>query len=123
MVSNARDTAPSRGFPFLQSKLFAPATRPAFMSRPRLQDKLDMGLRGRLTLLSAPAGFGKTTLLGAWIATSGRATAWLSLDAEDSDLPRFLTYLVAAVRTIATGVGTGVRGALQSPSRHRPSRC
>ena len=69
----------------------------------------------RLTLISAPAGFGKTTLVGEWLAGCGRPAAWLSLDEADNDAPRFLAYLVAALRTIAADIGEGVLGALQSP--------
>lgn len=67
-----------------------------------------------LTLISAPAGFGKTTLISEWMANSGRQVAWLSLDEGDSDLTRFLTYLVAALRTVAPDIGEGVLSLLQS---------
>ena len=63
--------------PLLTTKLYIPPTRPGFVSRPRLLERLDVGLRGKLTLLSAPAGFGKTTLLGEWIASSKRPVAWV----------------------------------------------
>lgn len=69
--------------------------------RSRLIDQLNSGLHHKLTLVSAPAGFGKTTLISAWIAASGVSAAWVSLDVADSDLVRFLTYVAAAVRTIA----------------------
>jgi LuxR family maltose regulon positive regulatory protein len=70
----------------------------------------------KLTLISAPAGFGKTTLLAAWLQESpGDAVAWLSLDAADNDLARFLTYLVGALRGVEAGVGEGVLDALQGP--------
>jgi LuxR family maltose regulon positive regulatory protein len=69
----------------------------------------------RLTLLSAPAGFGKTTLLSAWVAGSQLPVAWVSLDQEDNAPPRFLTYLIAALQTIRKGVGQGLLGALRSP--------
>src|SRR4051794_22514555 len=83
--------------------------------RPRLVARLDAGLRGKLTLVAAPAGSGKTTLIGDWVAGCGRRVAWLSLDAGDGDPARFLTYLVAALRTIAPDIGAGVLGALQAP--------
>src|SRR5579872_3919048 len=66
-------------------------------------------------IIAAPAGFGKTTLVSQWLADCGRPTAWLSLDEGDSDLARFLTYLVAALQTIAPTFGEGVLGVLQSP--------
>ncbi len=85
------------------------------VSRPRLVERLNEGLHGKLTLISAPAGFGKTTLVSEWLAGRVRPVAWLSLDAEDSDLTRFLTYLVAALQTIAPNLGAGVLDTLQSP--------
>jgi LuxR family maltose regulon positive regulatory protein len=82
--------------------------------RPRLTERLNEGLHRKLTLISAPAGFGKTTLVSEWLAGCGRPVAWLSLDDGDSDLTRFLTYLVAALQTIAPTIGAGVLGVLQS---------
>jgi LuxR family maltose regulon positive regulatory protein len=103
--------------PVLATKLYIPPPRPNMVRRPRLIARLDEGRRRgcRLTLISAPAGFGKTTLVGDWLAGYGRPAAWLSLDAGDSDPARFLTYLVAALQTIAPHVGEGVMGVLQSP--------
>jgi len=69
----------------------------------------------RLSLISASAGFGKTTLVSEWVAGCGCPIAWLSLDEGDNDPTRFLTYLVAALMTIAPSVGAGVLAALQSP--------
>ena len=69
----------------------------------------------RLTLISASAGFGKTTLVSEWVAGCGQPVAWLSLDAGDNDPTRFLTYLVAALQTLAANIGAGVLGVLQSP--------
>ncbi|MEJ7816750.1 MAG: hypothetical protein WKF53_16395 [Rubrobacter sp.] len=77
-------------------------------------------MHGRLTLICAPAGFGKTTLISEWVAGCDRPAAWLSLDEGDNDPTRFLTYLVAALRTIAADIGEGVLGALQS-SRPPPT--
>ena len=68
-----------------------------------------------MTLISAPAGFGKTTLVGEWIDDCGRPTAWVSLDEGDNEPARFLTYLAAALQTIAPNIGEGVLGVLQSP--------
>ena len=101
--------------PILATKLFSPPPRPKVVLRPRLNDRLNEGLTRKLTLISAPAGFGKTTLASEWVADRGRPVAWLSLDEGDNDPARFLTHLVAAVRTIAATVGAGVLGALQSP--------
>src|ERR671916_2225335 len=99
----------------LATKLYIPAPQPRVVPRPRLIERLNEGLHRKLTLISAPAGFGKTTLLGEWLAGCGRPAAWLSLDEGDNDPTRFLAYLVAALRTVATDIGEGVLGALQSP--------
>jgi LuxR family transcriptional regulator, maltose regulon positive regulatory protein len=101
--------------PILATKLYIPPPRPQLVPRPRLMARLDDGLRRKLTLISAPAGFGKTTLVGAWLAGCQRPAAWLSLDAGDNDPARFLTYLIAALQTVAATIGQGVVGALHSP--------
>jgi len=101
--------------PILATKLYVPPPRPSAVPRPRLVERLDEGLRCKLTLISAPAGFGKTTLLSGWVAGLPRAVAWLSLDEGDNDPSRFLAYLVAALQTIAADIGEGVLGALRSP--------
>jgi LuxR family maltose regulon positive regulatory protein len=104
--------------PLLQTKLYIPPTRPKLVSRPRLIERLNEVLprqsaslsEGRfarkLTLISAPAGFGKTTLVSEWAQAMGRvsppiAVAWLSLDEGDNDPTRFLTYFIAALQTLA----------------------
>ncbi len=101
--------------PLLTTKLYIPPLRPNVVSRSRLLERLNEGLHRKLTLISAPAGFGKTTLLSAWVEGIDRQVAWLSLDEGDSDPARFLTYLVAALQTIAPNIGEGVLGVLQSP--------
>src|SRR5918994_274558 len=101
--------------PILATKLYVPAPQPRVVPRPRLTEPLNEGLHRKLPLISAPAGFGKTTLLGEWLAGCGRPAAWLSLDEGDNDPTRFLAYLVAALRTVATDIGEGVLGGLQSP--------
>ncbi len=98
----------------LTTKLFTPKSRPDLVSRPRLIEQLNEGLHRKLTLISAPAGFGKTTLLSEWVAHCERPSAWLSLEEEDKDLRRFLAYLVAALQTISTDFGEGVLGMLQA---------
>ena len=92
-----------------------PPTSAHAVPRPRLTERLNEGLHRKLTLISAPAGFGKTTLLGEWVAGCERPAAWLSLDEGDNDPTRFLAYLVAALQTIAPNIGEGVLGVLQSP--------
>src|SRR5947208_10088344 len=101
--------------PILATKLYMPPLRPEVVSRPRLLEQLNEGLRRHLVLISAPAGFGKTTLVSQWLALIELPAAWLSLDEGDNDPARFLTYLVAALQTIAAHVGEGVLGVLQSP--------
>ncbi len=107
----------------LQTKLYTPPIRPELVSRPRLIERLNAGLNRKLTVICAPAGFGKTTLASEWVAASGRPAAWLSLDEGDNDPTRFLTYFVAALQTLVlSGVeGTGgeigkeALSALQAP--------
>ncbi|MDQ5854715.1 MAG: helix-turn-helix transcriptional regulator, partial [Chloroflexota bacterium] len=100
--------------PILATKLYIPPPRPHAVLRSCLIERLNAGLHRKLTLISAPAGFGKSTLVSAWVTGCGRPVAWLSLDEGDSDPTRFLTYLVAAVQTIAPAVGHGVLQVLQS---------
>ena len=130
--------------PVLATKLFIPSPRPKAVSRPRLIARLNEGLQAgrKLVLISAPAGFGKTTLVSEWIAaltptttgtapapaaspggqpsrrfadTGGRGEfAWLSLDESDNDPARFLMYFVAALQTLSPSIGAGVLAALQS---------
>ena len=101
--------------PILSTKLYIPLPRPNVVLRPRLIERLNEGLDRKLTLISAPAGFGKTTLVSEWVAACDRPVAWLSLDEGDNDPTRFLTYLVAALQTIAPNIGEGVLSALKSP--------
>jgi LuxR family transcriptional regulator, maltose regulon positive regulatory protein len=101
--------------PILATKLYIPPLRPKVVSRPRLIERLNEGLHRNLILISAPAGFGKTTLVSEWVEGIERPTAWLSQDEGDNDPARFLTYLVAALQTIAATIGEGVLGVLQSP--------
>jgi LuxR family maltose regulon positive regulatory protein len=103
--------------PVLATKLYVPPPRSKAVLRPHLIERLNEGVfSGRkLTLISASAGFGKTTLVSEWIAGCERPVAWLSLDEGDNDITRFLTYLVTALQTIAANIGEEVLGALQSP--------
>jgi LuxR family maltose regulon positive regulatory protein len=101
--------------PILATKLYIPPPRPKVVHRPRLIERLNGGLQHKLMLISAPAGFGKTTLLSEWAAGCGQPAAWLSLDEGDNDPARFLAYFVAALQAIAPDVGVWLMAALQSP--------
>jgi len=100
--------------PILTTKLYIPPTRSQLVIRRRLIDQLNQGLHRKLTLISAPAGFGKTTLVSAWIADCEKPIAWLSLDEGDNDLTRFLTYFIAALQMIIPKIGAGALRMLQS---------
>jgi LuxR family maltose regulon positive regulatory protein len=131
--------------PLLATKLYIPAPRPNIVPRQHLVERLNEGLHCKLTLISAPAGFGKTILVGEWVAslsselrvksselprlelilnsqlsTLNYRVAWLSLDEADADPARFLSYLVAALQTIAPAIGAGVLGVLRSPQPPPP---
>src|SRR6266699_686459 len=98
--------------PLLETKLHVPRWRRGLVARPRLSERLSRGAESALTLVSAPAGFGKTTLLAEWLAAApadGRSVAWLSLDQRDNDPALFWTYLVAALKTAAAGDGAAAR--------------
>jgi LuxR family maltose regulon positive regulatory protein len=110
--------------PLLTTKLYIPPPTSTLVPRTRLVKRLEAGTRRKLTLVSAPAGFGKTTLVSSWVAAmqagGERRVAWLSLDAGDNDPARFIAYLVAAVRTIAPEVGGDVLALLQAAQQAAP---
>jgi LuxR family maltose regulon positive regulatory protein len=103
--------------PILTTKLYVPPLRSNIVQRQRLFDKLSNGFKtGRkLTLISAPAGFGKSTLMSAWLETNTIPIAWLSLDERDRDAACFISYLVAAMQTVKSGIGLSLQDILQSP--------
>ena len=92
-------------FPLLKTKLYIPVPPASRVVRAHLLDCLVEVKRKALTIISAPAGFGKTTLLAEWIAQTSLPVAWFSLDNGDNDLYRFLSYLIAALEGIQEGVG------------------
>ena len=100
--------------PLLATKLNVPPHRGKVVRRPRLDERLSEGLARKLTLVSAPAGFGKTTLIAGWAEGCSLPVAWLSLDEADGDLNRFLTYVIAALRNVVPGAGETVVGLLGS---------
>jgi len=99
----------------LSTKLYIPPQRANLVLRSRLTGRLNEGLHRKLTLISAPAGFGKTTLVSEWIAGCAWPAAWLSLDEGDNDPARFWSHFIAAIQTFAPNIATGALGALQSP--------
>ncbi|WP_240157301.1 LuxR C-terminal-related transcriptional regulator [Pseudonocardia broussonetiae] len=103
----------------IATKLFVPTSRRGLVTRPRLSELLRRGAESRLTLVSAPAGFGKTTLLAAWLGDGGdRCVAWVSLDPADSEPASFWTYVVTALHAAVPGVGSGAPALLASSPLH-----
>ncbi|KAA3663908.1 MAG: ATP-dependent transcriptional regulator, partial [Chloroflexi bacterium] len=100
--------------PLLLTKIHMPAVRTEFVPRPRLVNQLTAP--GKLTLICAPAGFGKTTLASCWLAQKNQQGAWLSLDESDNDLHRFFTYFTIALQQIDATVGQNVLDTLQTPN-------
>ncbi len=92
--------------PLLASKLYIPQPRSSLVHRPRLIGRLQRGMERTLTLISAPVGFGKSTLLSDWLASNTLPTAWLSLEPQDNEPMRFLSYLLAALQTSDSRIGT-----------------
>jgi LuxR family maltose regulon positive regulatory protein len=103
----------------LATKLYASPPSPRSVERLRLLQRLDDGLQGKLTLLCAPAGFGKSTLLGAWVQACEHPSAWLSLDEGERDPDQFVAYLTASLRSISNDLGEGALALAQA--RPRPS--
>jgi LuxR family maltose regulon positive regulatory protein len=108
--------------PLLTTKLYIPPVRPDLVSRPHLIQRLNEGLDRKLTLISASAGFGKTTLLSEWAAGTDRPVAWVSLDEGDDELTRFWAYLITALQSVQPDVGATALAALRSrqPPRTEP---
>lgn len=106
------------GNPLLETKLYVPKWRPALVSRPRLIERMQKGLERKLTLISAPAGFGKTTLLAEWLATTPageRDAGWVSLEQSDNDPALFWAYFITAVQKVRSEVGKSALSLLHSP--------
>ena len=99
----------------LRTKLYVPPLRSGWISRPRLDKRMDEGLERKLTLVSAPAGFGKTTLLVDWIHRHKTPTAWFSVDKGDNDRLHFLTYVILGLQSLEAGTGKAALTMLQSP--------
>jgi len=100
----------------LDTKLYIPSLRPEFITRTRLLNLIEAGLQGKLTLISAQAGFGKSTLVAMWARESKALLGWVSLDAQDNDPVLFLTYIFTAINSVAQ-VGDSVLAEIQSSQR------
>ena len=98
----------------LSTKFNIPPTRPDLVSRPRLIEKINSNTASKLILLSAPVGFGKTTLLSTWVKNNSQLAAWVSLDEDDNDAIRFLNYTVAAFQRLSPKLGEIASSLLQS---------
>src|SRR5512145_917311 len=101
--------------PLIHTKLRLPFTRPGLVPRPRLQVQIGQGLRGPLTLIVAPAGFGKTTLAASCVAGCGMPVAWLSLDKNDNQTGRFLSYVIAALQAADPTIGSEAAQLMAAP--------
>ncbi len=99
----------------LRTKLYIPRPRKDLVFRPRLIDRLNAGLDKKLTLIAAPAGFGKTTLLSEWISKSPRFVTWLFLDEGDNDPTQFWTYFIASLQGLSPDLGANAFALIQSP--------
>lgn len=106
--------------PLLTTKLQIPLPRPVIVPRPRLTAQLDDGLQGKLSLVSAPAGYGKTTLVAEWLGKQDRMAAWLTLEDADNDPARFLAYILAALGKIDGQVGEETKLLLQDAEPLQP---
>jgi len=100
--------------PLLQTKLYIPPPRPNLVPRPRLIERLNAGLYRKLTLISAPAGFGKTTCISEWVHALDCPVTWLSLDSADDDPGRFFAYLIAALQKVDANLGREIEGVLRA---------
>jgi len=114
------DAEMQKADPLIRTKLRLPFTRPGLVPRPRLEEQIAQGLRGPLTLITAPAGFGKTTLVVSCIASCGLPVAWLSLDKNDNQAGRFMQYLVAALQEADNTIGSEAAQLLAASHRVPP---
>jgi LuxR family maltose regulon positive regulatory protein len=110
-------TMPEQSRYLLQTKFYVPPVRSNQIFRPRLIDLLNGGMDKTLILVSAPAGYGKSTLVSRWLRETGITSAWLSLDVEDNDPIRFLRYLLTAFHPITPDIENELPDILQ-PAQH-----
>ena len=110
-----RTMATTPADPLLATKLYVPRPPLQFVRRPRLVERLQQSVERPLTLIAAPAGFGKTTLLSAWLQDAPVSPAWVSLDSGDDDPTRFWSYTLTAIDAVRSGLGVIGLPLLQSP--------
>jgi len=115
------NTLPAPQIPLLTTKLFIPAPAARLVPRVQLIERLSEAMRRKLTLIAAPAGFGKTTLLSAWSQQHSSAVAWVSLDEGENDPTRFWAYVLAAVETLSPGSADHARLLLHAPPSQPPA--
>src|SRR5215472_10086748 len=104
----------------LVTKLAMPPVRSDLVARPRLVNQFSLGIQRPLTLIAAPAGFGKTTLLSTWLEHAPLRSAWLSLEHDDDDLTRFWSYVFTALERIHPGSGASSLALLQGSNLALP---
>lgn len=113
MASSEKGTATHLSSSVLTTKFYTPSIRPNLVARPRLIERMNIAEHVKLTLVSAPAGYGKSTLAGEWVNQKGIPAAWLTLDKNDNNLNRLITYIIAAIRTVFPDFGEMTLAALQ----------
>jgi len=111
------EPAPAERDVLLATKLHVPRPRPGFVPRPRLLEQLSQGMASAMTLVCAPAGFGKTSLLAEWARRRPQPVVWLSLDRGDSDPARFWRYVAAALDQLRPGIAQQVAVLLRGPQQ------
>jgi LuxR family maltose regulon positive regulatory protein len=116
-VPTGRAHLTSPQIPLLTTKLYIPPARPAssIVPRPRLVQRLNQDLHHKLSVIAAPAGFGKTTLLSEWIPQSEQCITWVSLDEGDNDPTLFWAYFITALQMFRSNLGENALSLLQSP--------
>jgi ATP/maltotriose-dependent transcriptional regulator MalT len=115
----SRQDTTAQPFNLLRTKFHTPQVRSDWLRRPRLEKRLKQGLDRRLTLVSAPAGFGKSSLVASSLPESNHHAIWLSLDEGDNDAVRFWTYIIAAIQAVKQDVGDEARQIITAPQLRR----
>src|SRR5215216_5053304 len=113
-MSPGRNASQTGNNPLLHNKLIPPRLNAKLIRRDDLLARLDEGLSRKLTVVTAPTGFGKTTLVSMWIASRPFGSAWVTLDQNDNDVNRFWTYVVSAIRTFDASIGKATLSALMT---------